>query len=140
MYRYFKRIAGVDSGNYIYFWKSKGLSNEIINSITASNYSNAPEESQYSAKARVKFSGSCLKQNKATYTHGTIVNIYIVYEISKNYNISSYPTLENCLFGGLSLTKHADIVHCKYSGYRIGFERKGEFSFGNGFGRNRLIF
>ena len=140
MYRYFKRIAGVGNGNYIYFWKSKDLSNEMINSITASNYSIAPEVSQYSAKARVKFSASCLKQNKATYSHGTIVNIYIVYEISKNYNISSYPTLENCLCGGVSLTKHADIDHCKYSGYGIGFERKGEFSFGNGFGRNRLIF
>ena len=23
MYRYFKRIAGVGSGKYIYFWKSK---------------------------------------------------------------------------------------------------------------------
>ena len=36
------------------------------------------------AKIKVKFSGSCLKQDKATYNHGTIVNIYIVYKISKN--------------------------------------------------------
>ena len=27
-----------------------------------------------------------------------------------------------------------------YSGYDIGFDRKGEFSFGNGFGRNCIIF
>ena len=27
-----------------------------------------------------------------------------------------------------------------YSGYGIGFDRKGEFSFGNGFGRNCIIF
>ena len=26
MYRYFKVIAGVGNGNYIYYWKSKGLS------------------------------------------------------------------------------------------------------------------
>ena len=39
--------------------------------------------SHYDTKARVKFSGSCLKQDKVTYNHGTIVNIYIVYEISK---------------------------------------------------------
>ena len=32
-----------------------------------------------STKIRVKFSGSCLKQDKATY-NGTIVNIYIVYK------------------------------------------------------------
>ena len=43
MYRYFKRIAGVDSGNYIYFWKSKGLSDERLDSITASNYKITPE-------------------------------------------------------------------------------------------------
>ena len=102
MYKYFKRIAGAVTGDYIYFWTSKGLSDERINSIITSNYSITPELSHYGTKARVKFSGSCLKPDKATYNHGTIVNIYIVYEISKNYNISSYPTLENCLFGAVS--------------------------------------
>ena len=38
MYRYFKIIAGVGSGNYIYFWKSKGLTDKKINYIIASNY------------------------------------------------------------------------------------------------------
>ena len=86
-----------------------------------------------------KLNGSCLKQDKATY-NGAIINIYIVYGISKNYNISSYPTLENCLFGGVSLTKHVDIDRYKYSGYGIGFDRKEKFSFGNnGFGRNVII-
>ena len=41
MQRYFKRIAGVGSGNYIYFWKSKGLSDERINSITTSTWNNS---------------------------------------------------------------------------------------------------
>ena len=74
-----------------------------------------PELSYYGTKTRVKFRGSCLKQDKATYNHGTIVNRHIVYEISKNYNISSYPKLENCLFGAVSLTKHVDIDKYKYS-------------------------
>ena len=92
-------------------------------------------------KIRIKFNGSCLKQDKITYTHGKITNIYIVYEISKSYNISSYPTLENCLFGAVSLTKNADIDQYKCSGYGIGFDRLGEFSFGSrGFGRNVIIF
>ena len=56
-----------------------------------------------------KFSGSCLKQDRATCNHGTIADIYIVYEISKNYNISGYPALENYFFGAVSLTKHVDI-------------------------------
>ena len=38
MQRYFKTTAGVGSGNYIYFWKSRGLSDERINSSTASNH------------------------------------------------------------------------------------------------------
>ena len=82
MYRYFRRIIGVGSGNYIYFWKSIGLSDERLNSNTASNYKLTPELSYYGTKIRVKFNGSCLKQDKVTYNHGKIVNIYIVYEIS----------------------------------------------------------
>ena len=108
MHRYFKRDAGVGSGNYIYIWKSKGLSDERINFITASNYFITPELSYYGSKIRVKFNGSCLKQDEVTHNHGQTINIYIVYEISKNYNICSYPTLENCLFGAVSLTKHVD--------------------------------
>ena len=95
MQKYFKKIPGVGSGNYVYFWKPKGFSDERINFNIASNHSITPELSYYGTKTRVRFSGSCSKQDKATYNHGTIVNIY---EISKNYNISSYPTLENCLF------------------------------------------
>ena len=140
MYRYFKKISGVGNGKYIYFWKSKGFSDEKINSITASNYSITPELSYYGSKIRAKFNGSCLKQDKITCTHRKIVNIYIVYEISKDYNISSYPTLESCLLGTVSLTKNNDIDKYKYSGYGIGLDRKGEFSVANGFGINCIIF
>ena len=72
--------------------------------------------------------------------HGKMVNIYIVYEISKKFNIISHPTLENCFFGAVSLTKNKYIDEYKYSGYGIGFDRKGRFSVGNGFGRNCIIF
>ena len=140
MYRYFKRVTGAGTVNYRYFWKSKGLSDERINSITTSNYSIIPELSYYGTKARVNFSGRRLSQDKATYGHGTIVNLYIFYEISKNYDKSSYPKLENCLYGAVSLTKHADIDQYKYSEHGIGFDRKGEFLFGsNRFGRNVII-
>ena len=95
MYKHLKRIAGVN-GNYIYYWQSKGLSDEKINSITASNYSVTPNLSYYGTKTRVEFNGICLKQDKVTFNHAKIVNIYMVYEISKNINISDYPTLEKC--------------------------------------------
>ena len=68
-----------------------------INSVTTSDYSITPNISYFGSKIRVKFNGSCLKQDKITYTHRKIVNIYIVYEINKNYNIGSYPKLENYL-------------------------------------------
>ena len=116
------------------------MSHETLDSITASNYKITPELSFYGTKTRVEFNGSCLKQDKVTHNHGKIVNIYIVYEISKNYNISSYPTLENCLFGAVSLTKNYDIDRYKYCGYGIGFDRHGEFSFGNGVDKNCIIF
>ena len=75
------------------------------------------------------------------FNHGKVVNIYFVYEISKSINISDYPTLENCLFGAVSLTKNADSDRYKYSGYGIGFDRHGSFSFpGTGLGRNVIIF
>ena len=89
MYRYFKKISGVGNGKYIYFWKSKGLSDESINSVAASNYSITPSLDYLGAKIRTKFHAICLKQDKITYTHGKIVNIYIVYEISKYLDISS---------------------------------------------------
>ena len=111
-----------------------------INSITASNFSITSELSDYGSKIRVKFNGSCLKQDKITYIHGTIVNIYIAYEISKSFNISSHPTLENCLFGAVRLTKNVDIDEYKDSGYGIGFDRKVTFSVDNGFDGNCIIF
>ena len=66
MHRYFKTIAGIGIGNYIYFWKSKGLYDERLDSITASNYKITPELSFYGTKTIVEFNGSCLKQDKVT--------------------------------------------------------------------------
>ena len=58
---YFKRIRGVGSSNYIYFWKSKRLSDEKINSITVPNHTITPQLSYYSSKTGVEFNGSCLR-------------------------------------------------------------------------------
>ena len=74
------------------------------------------------------------------YINRKIVNIYIVYEILKNNPMSSYPTLANCLFGAVKIAKNTDIYKYKYFGYGIGFDRKGEFSFGDGIARNVIIF
>ena len=102
MYRYFKTIAGVVKVIYNYYWK--WISDERINSIKKPNHSITPNLDYYGTKTRVEFNGSCLKQDSVTFNHKKVVNIYIVYEISKSINISDYLTLENCLFGAVSLS------------------------------------
>ena len=112
MCRYFKKIIGVGTGNYISFWKSKGLSDENITAATTSDYRLNPQLSYYGTKITVKFDGSCLKQDKATFNHGKAVNIYIVDKITKIAVIDSYenhPTLQDGLFGAVKFTKNADI-------------------------------
>ena len=141
MYRYFKIIPGIGNACSIYYWKSKGLSDERVNPIATSNHSVTPFLDYYGTKIRVEFSGSCLKQDKIAHIHGKVVNIYLVYEISKIINISDYPALVNYLSGAVNLTKNADIGKYGYSGYRIGFDRHESFSFPfTGLGRNVIIF
>ena len=79
IYRYFK----TSNSDYVLSWISKGLSNESITLPSAPNNFLSPSLNYLDTKIRVKFRGSCLKQDKTTYTHGKIVNIYIVYEINK---------------------------------------------------------
>ena len=117
MYSYFKRVS--NTNDHILSWKSKELSDESIKPPVTTNYSLNPKLSSFGTKTRAEFKGSCLKQDKITYNHEKVVNIYIVYEMSKNFNISRYPTVENCLFGAVSLIKNADIDRYKYSGYGI---------------------
>ena len=59
MYRYFKKI---------------GI-NDHINPPTTSNNSIALKLSYFGTTTRIKFNGSCLKQDKITYTHGAILSI-----------------------------------------------------------------
>ena len=75
------------------------------------------------------------------FTHRKVVNIYIVYELGASSSKNIYPTLKKCLFGAVTLTKTADIDKYGYSGYEIGFDRRGRFSCPGGrFGQNLSIF
>ena len=96
----------------------------------------------YGTRVRLKFNKGCLKQsNNLTYDYGSRVNIYIVYELGASSSNDSDPTLKNCLFGAVTLTKNADIDKYGYSGYGIGFDRRSSFSFPGGrFGQNVLMF
>ena len=135
--RYFEVITNTD---YISSWKSKGLSTESIKPPTTSNNSLSPKLNYYGNKVRVRFTGSCLEQPKISYALEKVLNIYIVYEFGATSDDND-PTLKNCLFGAVSLTKNADIDKYGYSGYGIGFDRRSSFSFpSSGFGQNVLIF
>ena len=116
------------------------MSDQSIKTPTTSSKFLNPSLDYIASKIRVKFSRDCLKQERLTFNHRKIVIIYIVYEMERIANISDYPTLENCLFGAIKLTKHADVDYYKYSGYGIGFDRKGSYSVGNEIGRNVIIF
>ena len=127
-------IVNID---YFSSWKSKGLSAENITPHTTSDNSLARALGYYGTKTRVKINGSCLKQPKPSYTHGKMVNIYIVYELGASSSQSDDPTL----FGAVRLTKNADIDKYQYSGYGIAFDRESAFSFPvDGFGQNVVIF
>ena len=131
----------ITNTNYVSSWKSKRLSTESIKLPTISDNCLTPELSYYGTKTRVKFTGSCLKQWKISYTHGKVVNIYIVYELGASSSHNNDPTLKNCLFGAVTLTKNADIDKYGYSGYGTGFDRRSSFSFpSGGFGQNVIIF
>ena len=108
--------------------------------LTKSDNSLNPKVSYYGAKARLEFRGSCLKQDKSTFNHRKIVNIYIVYELDKT-QVKTHPTLLNCLFGAVSITKNPDIDKNKYSGCGIGFDRTSVYLLPDGsVGRNVVIF
>ena len=64
----------------------------------------------------------------------------IVYKLGASSSRVNDPTLKNCLFGAVTLTKNADIDKYEYSGYGIGFDRRSSFTFpSGGFGQNVLI-
>ena len=117
------------------------MSDESIKAPTTDDKILNPSFEFFGNIVKVKFSGDCLKQDIITFSQTKIVNIYIVYETERSANVSSYPTLENCLFGAVKLTKHIDVDLHKYSGYGIGFDRKGFFPHpSGGTGKNVIIF
>ena len=135
--KYFKIITNT---KFISPWQSKGFSNENIIAPTTSDYKINPQLSYFGTKARLEFRESCLKQDKSTFNHGKIVYIYIAYELDQTC-LKTHPTLANCLFGPVSITKTADIDKNKYSEYGTGFDRSAVYLLPDGgFGRNVVIF
>ena len=72
------------------------MSHASIKLFSTSDNSLVPSVSYIGTKTKIKFVGSCLKQDKITYTDKNIVNTYIVYEINLwNYKILGTINLYN---------------------------------------------
>ena len=69
---------------------------------------NSPTLLNQGNKLSVNFNGSYLKQNKLGYAHGTIINIYIVYELKNRSTDNADFTVSNGLFGAVRLTKNVN--------------------------------
>ena len=139
--KYFRLNSLANTADYVFSWQSKGLSNESIKPPTTTNNSLTTELNFYGTKTKIKFTRSCLKQSSHILTLKKVVNIYIVHELAASSSHDSDPTIKNCLFGAVTLTKNSYIEKYKYSGYGIGFDRRSSFSFpSGGFCQNVLIF
>ena len=122
-------IPCVGNVRCIYYVESKGLSDEIINYIKTSDYETTSYLSYYNIYKKEGFDGGCLKQDQGIIPFNGIVNILIVYEITNTFNISDYPTLENCLFGVVKLTENAHIDKYGYSDMELHFIEMEVFHF-----------
>ena len=88
----------------------------------ASNNVLAPVINYIDTKIRVKFDGTCLKQERLTFTYKKVVNSYIVYKINAcPYALDTNFELKHSLFGATKLITNTDPEKYKYSGYGIGF-------------------
>ena len=108
IHKYFKKIGNTD---HISAWKYRESADESIKPPSTSDNSLALLLSYIGTKTRLKFVRSCLKQDKITFTHKNIVNIYIAYEINLwDCGYDDYTTLENCLIMILISSNIQDMV------------------------------
>ena len=77
-----KKYFKVGGGNlyYVLWWTYKGLSNESIKPSATSNNIFTLTLNYPGTKTKVSFNRACLEQDKVTFNHRKIVNIYIVYK------------------------------------------------------------
>ena len=133
------------TGDKINLWKSKGLNNYTRSSdMDAIDVSNNDLPALIdNGRMSVKFDGCYFKQTKLIKpNNNNVINVYIVYKLDTVNNTRDDTfTLQNALFGGITLTRNIDTSKYKYEGYGICFDEGGTFIMGNiSDGRNVLIF
>ena len=102
------------------------MSNEKFKPAYAANESLSPKLVWNNYKIKLKFKGSCLKQeDEAAFTPENVVMFFIACEL---YSWPRDFTLGGCLFGGVKLTKNTDPDKYSCSGFCIGFDTRGKYS------------
>ena len=96
--------------NTISEWESKGSSIEKFKLPYTANKSLSAKLLRNKSRLRLRFEGSCLKQEDTTpFTQNNVVNLFIVYELDiSSQDLNTDFTLKDCLFGAVKLTKNAD--------------------------------
>ena len=131
-----------DLPNIVSEWEFKGLSNEKFRPPYTTNKVLSPKLEWNKYKLRLRFEGSCLKQEDTAHvTPNNIVNLLIGYKLdSWPRDLDTDYTLNGCLFGGVKFTKNADPDEYSYSGYGLGFDTSGYRSLPDGSVGKILLF
>ena len=97
------------------------MSKEKITSPNTASKSLSPKLVWYNSRIKLKFKGSGLKQDKATFTPKSLVNLFIVYELDNTWSreLNTEFTLKNCFFGSVKLPKNSDPNKYSYSVYGL---------------------
>ena len=115
-------------------WKSKGLSKQYLDAVGTFGdvVLSKPIKPMH---VIFKGKGTLVQNDNDIIAAGPIVNIYIVYKTSPK-TINSNFVFKNCSFDAIKIanTTNSDIDKWQYSGYGIGFDSKGEFTYPDGGG------
>ena len=105
------------NGRVINLWLSTGIHKDSNNTdlFSVNNFNNnSPALLNQRNRLGVTFNRNCMKQNKLGYAHGSVINIYIVYEL-KNRTVNNPDfTVQNGLFGAMEITKDVNTSNYKY--------------------------
>ena len=84
-------------------WESKGFSNEKFKPSYAANKILSLKLLWNKSRLRLRFEGSCLKQEDTTlFTSNNVVNLFIVYKLDTwSRDLNAEFTLKDCLFGNV---------------------------------------
>ena len=97
------------------------MSEENIENITKSDSNFAPTFADHYVLPDIYFNGHCLI-NKSISIAKKVINIYISYILNQwPRDLNTDFTLSSYFLGSVKLTKNADLIKYKYSGYGIGF-------------------